>query len=412
MSDESADNDEVRRTVEAVARDSYGRLVAWLAKRLRDVAAAEDAVGDAFVAALSTWPRDGLPDQPEAWLLTTARNRLNERYRRERTAATAHARALQLLAERAERAAAGTAFPDERLGLMFASAHPAIDAAARTPLILQTVLGLDAAAIARAFLVAPSTMGQRLVRAKAKIRDAAIAFEVPEPHELPERLEAVLESIYAVYGGGWGDAAGADPRARGLADEALWLARVLAGLLPDEPETRGLLALILFCEARRPARRAADGSYVPLSLQDPDHWDHAQIADAEAHLAAAARSGRPGRFQLEAAIQSVHADRAQSGRIEWAAIAALYDELVRIAPTLGALVGRAAAVAEVHGPAAALLRLDQIESDAVAGYQPYWAVRAHLLQRLGDPGAAAAFDRAIDLAEDPALRTFLLGRRA
>ena len=403
-------DDAIRRTVEAVARDSYGRLVAWLAKRLRDVAAAEDAVGDAFVAALSTWPRDGLPDQPEAWLLTTARNRLHARYRRERTAATAHARALQLLAERAERAAAGTTFPDERLGLMFASAHPAIDAAARTPLILQTVLGLDAAAIARAFLVAPATMSQRLVRSKAKIREAAIAFEVPEPHELPARLDAVPESIYAVYGSGWGDAAGADLRA-GLADEALWLARVLAGLLPDEPEARGLLALILFCEARRPARRAADGSYVPLSQQDPARWDHAQIRDAEQNLAAAARSGRPGRFQLEAAIQSVHADRAQSGRTEWTAIAALYDELVRLAPTLGALVGRAAAVAEVHGPAAALLRLDQIGSDAVAGYQPYWAVRAHLLQRLGDARAAAAFDRAIGLAEDPALRSFLLERR-
>ncbi|HEX6810683.1 MAG TPA: DUF6596 domain-containing protein [Planctomycetota bacterium] len=403
--------DAVRCTVEAIARDSYGRLVAWLGKRLRDVAAAEDALADAFVAALSTWPRSGLPDQPEAWLLTTARNQLNARFRRDRTAATAHARVQQLLTERAERAAAGTAFPDERLELMFASAHPAIDAAVRTPLILQTVLGLDAAAIARAFLVAPAAMGQRLVRAKAKIRDAAIAFEVPEPHELPARLEAVLEAIYAVYGGGWEDAAGADPRARGLADEALWLAEVLAGLLPGEPEARGLLALILFCEARRPARRTADGCYVPLSEQDPARWDHARIVAAELQLTEAARSGRPGRFQLEAAIQSVHAERAVSGRTEWPAIAALYTGLVHVAPTLGALVGRAAAVAEVDGPAAALLRLDEIEPAAVDGYQPYWAVRAHVLQRLGDVRAREAFDRAIGLAEDPALRAFLLARR-
>ncbi len=403
--------DDVRRTVEAVARDSYGRLLAYLASRLRDVAAAEDALHDAFAQALATWPRDGLPDKPEAWLLTTARNRLGAGFRHERRSEAVHARALELLTERAERAAIGTTFPDERTCLMFTCAHPAIDATVRTPLLLQTVLGLDAAAIARAFLVSPATMGQRLVRAKAKIRDAAIAFEVPGPDELPERLEAVLEASYAVYGSGWENATGVDPRGRGLADEAIWLARMLANLLPDEPEARGLLALVLHCEARRPARRTADGRYVPLSDQDPSLWSREMTAEAEVQLHAAARSGRHGRFQLEAAIQSVHAERAVSGSTNWQAIATLYGELVRLAPTLGALVGRAAAVAEVHGPAAGITLLDQIDAAAVAAYQPYWAVLAHLLHRLGDARAPAAFDRAIGLAEDPAVREFLIARR-
>ena len=403
--------DEVRRTVEAVARDSYGRLLAYLAKHLRDVAAAEDALHDAFAQALATWPRDGLPDKPEAWLLTTARNVLGAGFRHERRSEAVHARALELLAERAERAAIGASFPDERTCLMFTCAHPAIDATVRTPLLLQTVLGLDAAAIARAFLVSPTTMGQRLVRAKAKIRDAGIAFEVPEPHELPDRLEAVLEAIYAVYGSGWENAMGVDPRGRGLADEAIWLARMLANLLPDEPEARGLLALVLHCEARRPARRTADGRYVPLSDQDPALWSSEMTAEAEAQLHAAARGGRHGRFQLEAAIQSVHAERAVSGSTNWPAIATLYGELVQHAPTLGALVGRAAAVAEVHGPAAGITLLDQIDPASVAAYQPYWAARAHLLHRLGDARATAAFDCAIGLAEDPAVREFLIARR-
>lgn len=403
--------DDVRRTVEAVARDSYGRLVAYLAARLRDVAAAEDALGDAFAAALETWPRDGLPDQPEAWLLTAARNRLGERHRHEQRSEAVHTRALELLVERAERAAVGSAIPDERLRLMFTCAHPAIDATVRTPLLLQTVLGLDAATIARAFLVPATTMGQRLVRAKAKIRDAAIAFEVPEPHKLSERLEAVLEAIYAIYGAGWESAAGVDPRASGLVDEAIWLARMVHELLPDEPEVRGLLALILHSEARRPARRTPAGAYVPLSEQDPSIWSQKLATEAEAHLHAAARHGRSGRFQLEAAIQSVHAERAVTGVTQWAAIAAFYGELVRLAPTLGALVGHAAAVGEAHGPAAGVGLLDRIAAAAVAAYQPYWAVRAHLLARLGDGRAQAAFDRAIALAEDPAVRDFLIARR-
>jgi RNA polymerase sigma-70 factor (ECF subfamily) len=255
-------------------------------------------------------------------------------------------------------------------------------------------------------------MGQRLVRAKAKIRDTGIAFEVPEERTLPQRLEAVLDAIYAAYGSGWEDAAGTDPRVRGLADEAIWLARVLRQWMPAEPEVRGLLALMLHCEARRPARRAPDGRYVPLSDQDAHRWRTPMIAEAEGELAAAAQHARPGRFQLEAAIQSVHAERARSGRTDWRAIAVFYEHLVQLAPTLGAQIGRAAATAEVHGPAAGLALLDAIALDAVTLYQPYWAVRAHFLQQLGRTCAASdAFDRAIGLTEDDAVRRFLLERR-
>ena len=402
--------DDVRRTIEAVARESYGRLLAYLSARMRDVAAAEDALGDAFVKALTTWPRDGLPQAPEAWMLTAARHRLIDRARRDQRLQTASARALELITAKAE--AAPEPFPDERLKLMFVCAHPAIDPAVHTPLMLQTVLGLDAAGIARAFLVSPAAMGQRLVRAKGKIRDAGIAFEMPEESELPRRLEAVLEAIYAAYGSGWEDAAGSDPRARGLADEAIWLARVLVQRLPEEPEARGLLALILHCEARRPARRAPGGGYVPLSEQDPELWSRPMMEEAERELSAAARQARPGRFQFEAAIQSVHAERARNGRTDWRAIAAFYEHLVRLAPTLGARVGRAAAVAEVRGPEAGLALLDEIEPRAVCAYQPYWAVRAHLLGRLGDkPQAREAFDRAVGLTEDDAVRRYLLERR-
>ena len=281
-----------------------------------------------------------------------------------------------------------------------------------TPLMLQSVLGLDAARIAPAFLVSPITMGQRLVRAKAKIRDTAIAYEVPEERELPKRLDAVLEAIYAAYGSGWEDAAGADPRRRGLADEAIRLARVLVQLMPKEPEARGLLALMLHCEARRSARRTPDGRYVPLSEQDVHCWSKQMIEEAERELASAAKQARPGRFQLEAAIQSVHAERARSGRTDWDAIASFYEGLARLAPTLGARIGRAAAVAEVNGSEAGLALLNGIELAIVAAYQPYWAVRAHLLKKLArEPEASQAFERAIGLSEDDSVRQFLLEQR-
>lgn len=402
---------DVHAAIEAVARESYGRLIAYLAARTRDVAGAEDALGEALLAALETWPRDGVPQKPEAWLLTTARRRLIDRARHEHMR-VASALTLQFITEEPDEAISPDKFPDERLKLIFVCAHPAIDPGVHTPLMLQSVLGLDAALIAQAFLVSPTTMGQRLVRAKSKIRDTGIAFEVPEERELPPRLDAVLEAIYAAYGSGWEDAAGADPRRRGLADEAIRLARLLIQQLPNEPEARGLLALMLHCEARRPARRTPDGRYVPLTEQDTRLWSLPMIKEAECELAAAAKLGRAGRFQLEAAIQSVHAERARSGRTDWRAIASFYEGLVRLAPTLGAQVARAAAIAEVNGPEAGLALLNEIELAVVAAYQPYWAVRAHLLKKLArESEASAAFDRAIGLSEDDAARRFLLEQR-
>jgi len=399
------------RTVERVARESYGRLVAYLSSHTRDVASAEDALSEALVAALRTWPRDGVPQNPEAWLLTVARRSLIDLARHQQVVLASEP-TLLLLREDSNEMPLSTEFPDERLKLLFVCAHPAIDPALHTPLMLQTVLGLDAARIAHAFLISPATMGQRLVRAKTKIRDGGIQFEVPQEQELPGRLDAVLEAIYAAFGIGWDDMAGTDQRGRDLAEEAIWLARVLMQLMPREGEVRGLLALMLHCEARRPARRGADGRYVPLSEQDSQQWSLPLIEEAERHLAEASSRRRTGRFQLEAAIQSVHAERARSGRTEWKAIVLFYERLIRISPTLGMETVYAAAVGEASGPEAGLVVLDGIDPGTVSGYQPYWAVRAHLLQRLGKtPEALDAFDRAIGLAEDPAVRQFLLQKR-
>jgi predicted RNA polymerase sigma factor len=404
--------EDARQAVEAVARASYGRLLAYLSSETRgDVAGAEDALGDALLAALTSWPRDGVPRQPEAWLLTAARHRVIDQARRRRVR-DAHQDTLLFLTDESAMAAGGDTFPDRRAELLFVCAHPAIEPALHTPLMLQTVLGVDAARVAQAFLVPPAAMGQRLVRAKRKIREAGIPFEVPQDHELPERLDAVLEAIYAAYDLGRDDAAGTDAGAQELADEAVWLARVVRERLPEEPEVRGLLALMLFCDARRTARRAPDGRYVPLSEQDPASWSTSAIREAETELGAAARLGRIGRFQLEAAIQSVHVDRAQTGRTDWPAIVTFYEHLARLAPTLGARVAQAAAVAEANGAAAGLARLDTIDRAAVAAYQPFWAVRAHLLRQAGHAAEAIeAYDRAIGLTEDPATRQFLLSRR-
>jgi predicted RNA polymerase sigma factor len=298
------------------------------------------------------------------------------------------------------------------LKLLFICAHPAIDPSVHTPLMLQTVLGLDAARIAQAFTISPATMGQRLVRAKAKIRDCGIGFEIPQENELPQRLDAVLEAIYVAFGIGWSDLAGVDQRRQDLTEESIWLARVLLRLMPKEPEVHGLLALMLHCEARRSARRGPNGRYVPLSEQNPQQWSLPFIKEAEEHLAEASRHGRTGRFQLEAAIQSVHAERAISSKTEWSAILCFYHQLVCISPTLGTRTGYAAALAEAKGAEAGMAALDGIELQSVAVYQPYWAVRAHLLQRLGKKHLAhEAFDRATALAEDPAVRQFLVEKR-
>jgi len=409
----AAGPDAARRAVEHVARVSYARLISYLCARSRDLPGAEDALGDAFAAALRTWPRDGVPGKPEAWLLHAARRRLIDRARLDQTRAANTAALTQLLAE-AEDLSTVRAFPDERLKLLFVCAHPAIDARVHTPLMLQVVLGLEAADIAAAFVTPASTMGQRLTRAKAKIRDAGIAFEVPSGAELAPRLFAVLEAIYAAYGFGWDDVAGADDKRRGLTEEALWLARTLVELMPEEPEALGLLALFCYCQARRSQRRRADGSYVPMSEQDSTRWDGSLLAEGDHWLREAAGHQTLGRFQLEAAVQSAHVERLRGGSVSWDEIVVLYDGLIAVAPTLGARLGKIAAVAEARGPAAAFSLLDGLPAEDVQQHQPYWAVRAHLLQALGDARASeadVALQRALDLTDDPALHAFLESRR-
>ncbi|MGH6891523.1 MAG: RNA polymerase sigma factor, partial [Dongiaceae bacterium] len=291
-----------RAAAESIARRSYGKLIAFLAARTRDVVAAEDALSDAFAAALADWPAHGVPDQPEAWLMAVARRKAVDAARRRRTSEEA-ASDLRLVVEDLESDAANvTEIPDERLSLMFACAHPAIEAGIRAPLILQTILGFDAAAIASAFLVSPATMGQRLVRAKQKIRQAGIPFRLPERADLRERLEAVLEAIYATFAEGWSDPAGTETRRRNLAEEGIWLGRLVASLLPDEPEALGLLSLMLYAEARCGARRDSQGDYVPLADQDTNRWETRLIEEAEALLLRASGMGAPGRYQLEAAV--------------------------------------------------------------------------------------------------------------
>jgi RNA polymerase sigma-70 factor (ECF subfamily) len=399
--------DEAARAVAAAARGSYARLVSYLSARSRDVASAEDAVSRAFLAALETWRVQGIPSKPEAWLLHAARRRLIDAIRRNQTRDD-NAHSLRSLLAEAEDLSAARAFPDERLKLLFVCAHPAIDPRVHTPLMLQVVLGLDAAAIAAAFLTPSGTMGQRLWRAKEKIKATRIDFEVPSGAELAPRLSGVLEAIYAAYGHGWEDLDGADAKRSGLAEEAIFLAHTLVELLPNEPEALGLLSLLQSCEARRPARRTAAGAYVPISEQDTQLWNAQRLAEAERLLARAAALGRFGRFQLEAAVQSAHVERVRSGTTDWSAIALLYEGLVRCAPTFGALVGRAAAVAEANGPEAGLALLDAIPESAVETYQPYWAARAHFQKRLGQhERARAAFDKAIHLTRDPAVRRFL-----
>jgi predicted RNA polymerase sigma factor len=402
---------DTRWALERAARDSYGRLVAFLTARSRDVAAAEDALSDAFRAALETWPRTGVPDNPDAWLLTAARRRLIDGLRHATVVAAAATDLLRGVEEAQERANTNAAIPERRLELLFVCAHPAIHPAARAPLMLQTVLGLEAVRIASAFLVRPTAMGQRLSRAKAKIRAAGIRFTVPDDRAMPERLDAVLSAIYAAYGSGWDDVAGADPRLKGLAEEAIELGRLLARLMPSQPEVLGLLALMLHCEARRHARRASRGAYAPLAQQDVSLWAVELIDEAEACLQRAACANTPGRFQLEAAIQSVHAQRRVTGKTDWEAIALLYEGLVRIAPTVGALVGRAAAIAEARGPQAAWPLLAAIPAESVATYQPYWACAAHVLRAFGrHTDARSAAERAIGLSNDPAVRDFLVER--
>ncbi|MBB6467711.1 RNA polymerase sigma-70 factor (ECF subfamily) [Aminobacter lissarensis] len=400
-----------RAAAEAAARQSYGRLVAYLSARTRDLAGAEDALADAFAAALSRWPETGVPDHPEAWLLTVARRRSIDQQRRRMTGEAGQAH-LRLIGEELEQEMAREKFPDDRLGLIFACAHPAIEAGVRAPLILQAVLGFDAATIASAFLVSPSTMGQRLVRAKSRIKQAGIPFRIPEKAELGERLSAVLEAIYAAFSEGWTDASGAESRRRNLASEAIWLGRLVVDLLPGEPEALCLLSLMLHAEARRPARRGPSGEFVPLSEQDTLLWDAGLIGEADALLQRAGALDGIGRYQFEAAIQSAHAARRFAGRTDWAAIATLYAGLMTLSASPVVAVNHAVAVAYAGALEQGLALLDAIDDTRLNEYQPYWAARAELLTLSGNLAEAnKAYQLAIGLETDLAVRRFLKRRR-
>jgi predicted RNA polymerase sigma factor len=406
---------QARSIADAVARRSYGKLVAFLCARTHDVALAEDALSEAFASALTDWPRNGCPANPEAWLLLVARRKLVDFSRRERNGEIAAAD-LRVLVEGLEAASADadSAIPDQRLALMFACAHPAIAPEIRSPLILQVVLGLDAATIASAFLISPATMGKRLVRAKEKIRQAGVPFRIPEREELRERLEHVLDAIYAAFAEGWVDPTGSDVARRDLAEEALFLGRLVVSLLPTEPEALGLLALMLHAEARRDARRNADGDFVPLAEQVVAQWNAPMIDEAESLLKTASALGSIGRYQLEAAVQSAHVERRRTGRPNWQAVLQLYDALFVASASPVVAINRTLAIAEVRGAAAALAELQDIASDArILEYQPYWAARAELLSRTGAHDEAHhAYEIAAGLERDPAVRRFLQRRQA
>ncbi len=395
---------------EHAARESYGRLVAWLAYRWRDVAAAEDAMSDALLAALTHWPRSGVPDSPDAWLLTAAKRQLLQRARHRQVE---QAPEVLALFDEEPAAPAAQAIPDDRLKLLFVCAHPALPATVHAPLMLQTVLGLEAKTVAEAFLVAPAAMAQRLVRAKAKIRDARLRFEEPEAAELPERLLAVLDGIYGAYTIGSNTATRGPDAAQpavisALTGEALYLAQLVVRLQPASAEALGLLALMLYCEARREAQFDAAGGFVGLTEQDTRRWNRALIGEAEGCLWRAAQLRSPGSFQIEAAIQSAHCQRAFTGQVPWARIAALYGLLVQHDPSTGARVGQAVALAEAGSVAQGLDVLKAVAAADVAGYQPYWVALAHLQRRAGNaPAAQAALERALGLTSDPRVREHL-----
>jgi RNA polymerase sigma-70 factor, ECF subfamily len=399
-----------RAVAEQVARNSYGKLLAVLARVSHDIPAAEDALSEAFAAALVQWPETGAPENPEGWLVTAAKRRMTDAHRRHAVHARSHDEILRSLESIGE----ASAFADERLRLLFVCAHPAIEASIQVPLMLQTVLGLDAEQMAPSFRVAPKTLGQRLWRAKTKIRDANIPFEVPDAAELPERLHAVLEALYGAFGIAWEDATGADAQLSNLRDEALFLGRLVARLLPDQAEPLGLCALMLFSHARTRSRRNSEGEYVPLLKQDASTWDEAMLLEAESSLTRAFSLRQIGPYQLEAAIQSAHVEGVRTGRVDHQAIAQLYEALVAQTGSLGARVAHAAALCEAQGGEVALAVLDAVlQSEPVnaVGYQPYWAVRAEAALRAGhERQAVDAYERACGMTEDAATRAFLLAK--
>jgi predicted RNA polymerase sigma factor len=403
------------RSAGVAARDSYGRLLALLATSTSDLAAAEDALADAFERALRTWPSQGVPGSPDAWLLTVARNRLRDQWKSARVQ-----RAVPLDDGWDALAIVDDidvdSIPDRRLELMLVCAHPAIERAVHTPLMLNTVLGFTAEQVGRAYSMPPSTMATRLVRAKRRIKAAGIPFRIPDRADLPARMASVLEAVYGAYVIDW--ATGPQDRrlpSDALPSEALHLAEVLATLVPGDPEARGLAALIELSAARAPARLDAGGRFVPLADQDPSSWNPRLIRRGHEHLRAAHARGQLGRFQLEAAIQAVHCARGPDGTTDWPTLLTLHRVLQSVAPSLGSGVALAAVTAEVDGPAAGLAALDALLAEAgeqARRFQPAKATRAHLLDRLGRKEAAiAAYESAISLTHDTAERQYLEHRR-
>ncbi|MBC7918994.1 MAG: RNA polymerase subunit sigma-70 [Rhodoferax sp.] len=396
-----------QRAAERAARESFGRLASYLAWQWRDLAAAQDALADALLKALEVWPTDGIPDKPDAWLLTVAKRQLLQAARHDRLRSDP---AVTVLLAQEELQTDEPQIPDARLKLMFVCAHPAIDEKVRIPLMLQTVLGLQVADMAPALMVSPTALAQRLVRAKQKIRDTGIRFEEPERAELPERLHAVLESICGAFGLSLDAVDGAESRTADLQEEALYLCSVVCSLLPEDPEARGLMALMTLCMARRRARVDAHGHFVPLADQDVALWDRDAIVRADQWLWVAAQQRRPGPFQLEAAVQSAHCHRLFTGQTPWAGIAQLYAQINAHYPTQGSLVAGAVAMGEAGDIAGGLQQLDQMEPTVTKSFQPWWVARAYLLSQGGAPSrqlAVQAYQTAIGLTTHTEVRRHL-----